>query len=134
MTTEDSQTPSRSGHAAPRILIVEDDSLTREFVSDLIESFGYPVAVAADGMKAMRMIDELPTIELIFTDIHMPSLDGLMLADMVKLHRPKLKILYTTGGHHVGKVKAEAGILHGNILPKPYRPEQLRQELERLLE
>jgi DNA-binding NtrC family response regulator len=52
---------------------------------------------------------------------------------MVKQHRPKLKILYTTGGHGVSRVKAEAGILHGNILAKPYRPDDLRREIERIL-
>ncbi len=120
--------------AGPRILVVEDDPLTRKFVADLIQSFGYTVAETSDGMEAMRLIEEQPTILLVFTDINMPGVDGLMLADMVKLHRPKLKILYTTGGHHIGRVKAEAGILHGNILEKPYRPEQLRREIERILE
>ena len=57
-----------------------------------------------------------------------------MLADMVKQHRPKLKILYTTGGHGVSRLKSEAGILHGNILAKPYRPEELRREIEHILD
>ena len=43
------------------------------------------------------------------------------------------KILYTTGGHCISRMKAEAGILHGNILAKPYRPAELRREIERLL-
>ena len=117
-----------------RILVVEDDELTRAFVLDLIESFGYTTAAAADGMEAMKLIEDIPTIALVFTDIAMPGVDGIMLADMVKQHRPKLKILYTTGGHGVPKVKAEAGILHGNILAKPYRADELRREIERLLD
>jgi CheY-like chemotaxis protein len=120
--------------AQPSILIVEDDDLTREFVADLIESFGYGVAAAANGMEAIRMIEEIPTITLVFTDITMPGLDGIVLADMVKQHRPKLKILYTTGGQGVSRIKSEAGILHGNIMAKPYRPEELRQEIERILD
>src|SRR5580700_6734710 len=117
----------------PRILVVEDDPLTREFVADMIGSFGYSVVAAADGIEAMRIIEESPTIALVFTDISLPSVDGLMLADMVKLHRPKVKIIYTTGGHQVSRVKSEAGILHGNIVEKPYHPEQLRTEIERLI-
>ena len=117
-----------------RILVVEDDELTRAFVVDLIESFGYVAASAADGMEAMKLIEDIPTIALVFTDIAMPGVDGIMLADMVKQHRPKLKILYTTGGHGVPRVKAEAGILHGNILAKPYRADELRREIERLLD
>src|ERR1700675_123772 len=117
----------------PRILVVEDDDLTREFVIDLITSFGYPVSAAANAMEAMRMIEDTPSIGLVFTDIGMPGVDGIMLADMVKQHRPKLKILYTTGGHGVNRLRSEAGILHGNILQKPYRPDQLKAEIERIL-
>ena len=117
-----------------QILVVEDDTLTRTFVVDLIESFGYPVVAACDGMDAMRILADTPTIMLVFTDISMPGVDGIKLADMVKQHRPKLKILYTTGGHGVSRVKSEAGILHGNILAKPYRADDLRREIERLLD
>jgi CheY-like chemotaxis protein len=117
----------------PHILVVEDDELTRAFVIDLITSFGYPVTASANAMEAMRTIEDIPSIGLVFTDIGMPGVDGIMLADMIKQHRPKLKILYTTGGHGVHRVKAEAGILHGNILAKPYRPDDLLREIERIL-
>ena len=117
----------------PQILVVEDDELTREFVVDLIHSFGYSVAAAANAMEAMKTLEETPSLALVFTDVTMPGVDGIMLADMVKQHRPKLKILYTTGGHGVLRMRAEAGILHGNILAKPYRAGDLRREIERIL-
>jgi CheY-like chemotaxis protein len=119
--------------SAPHILVVEDDALTREFVVDLIQSFGYAVTAAAEALEAMKTIEETPSIVLVFTDMAMPGLDGIMLADMVKQHRPQVKILYTTGGTAISRMKAEAGILHGNILAKPYRPNDLRREIERLL-
>jgi CheY-like chemotaxis protein len=118
---------------APRILVVEDNNLTREFVVDLIASFGYDVVSAEDGIEAMRVIGETPSIELVFTDVSIPGVDGIVLADMVKQHRPTLKILYTTGGQGIVRLKTEAGILHGNVLTKPYRPEELRVEIARLL-
>ena len=117
----------------PRILVVEDDPLTRPFVVELIESFGYGVVSAVNGLEAMRMIEENPTISLVFTDINMPGFDGIVLADMVKQHRPNLKILYTTGGQEVSRVRSGAGILHGNILRKPYRPTELKSEIENLI-
>jgi CheY-like chemotaxis protein len=123
-----------TAESRPCILVVEDDDLTREFVVDLIKSFGYGVAAAPNGMEAIRMIEDIPTITLVFIDITMPGLDGIVLADMVKQHRPKLKILYTTGGQGISRLKAEAGILHGNILAKPYRPEELRREIVRILD
>jgi len=117
----------------PQILVVEDDELTREFVVDLIQSFGYVIAAASEAMEAMKTLEETPSIVLVFTDVAMPGVDGIMLADMVKQHRPRLKILYTTGGGAVSRMKSEAGILHGNILAKPYRPADLKREIERLL-
>lgn len=117
----------------PRILVVEDDELVREFAVRLIRSLGYPVASAADGMEAMRVIEESPTIDLLFTDIVMPGVDGIILADMVKQRRPVLKILYTTGYRDIARAKSEAGILHGRILEKPYRPAELEAEIRRLL-
>jgi CheY-like chemotaxis protein len=123
-----------TAESGPCILVVEDDDLTREFVVDLIKSFGYGVVAAPNGMEAIRMIEDIPMITLVFTDITMPGLDGIVLADMVKQHRPKVKILYTTGGQGISRLKAEAGILHGNILAKPYRPEELRREIERILD
>ncbi len=113
----------------PKILVVEDDPLTRDFVIDLIKSFGYSATSATDGLQAMRLIEDFPSIELVFTDIRMPVVDGIVLADMLKHHRPNIKILYTTGGDGVHKVKAEAGVLHGSFLMKPYRPEQLRDHI-----
>jgi DNA-binding NtrC family response regulator len=116
-----------------RILVVEDNDLMRAYVTDLIESFGYSVVAATNSMDAMRAIGEDDNIAMVFTDITMPGLDGIVLADMVKQHRPQLKILYTTGGNGVSRAKSDAGVLHGNILAKPYRPDELRMEIERIL-
>ena len=117
-----------------KILVVEDHELTRQFVADMITSFGYSVIGAADGMEAIKLIEEIPSIELVFTDITMPGVDGIILGDMIKQHRPRLSVLYTTGGGAVDRVKADAGILHGNILAKPYRSDQLRAEIARILD
>jgi CheY-like chemotaxis protein len=122
-----------SDSSPPQILVVEDDELMREFVVDLIRSFGYSATSAGNAMEAMETIGEAPSIVLVFTDVAMPGVDGIMLADMVKQHRPRLKILYTTGGSAISRMKSEAGILHGNILAKPYRPSDLKREIERLL-
>jgi len=119
----------KSDKPAPLILVVEDDDLTRHFVVELIESFGYPVVAAASGQEAMRVIGQTPSLALVFTDLGLPGFGGIVLADMVKQHRPKLKILYTTGGVGINQIKAEAGILHGNVLRKPYMPDELRSAI-----
>lgn len=116
-----------------RILVVEDDELVREFAVGLLKTLGYAVASAADGMEAMRIVEEVSSIDLVFTDIVMPGVDGIILADMIKQRRPNLKILYTTGFRDIARAKSAAGILHGKILEKPYRPAELESEIQRLL-
>ena len=133
LETRDDSDDEALQDADPRILVVEDDELVREFAVRLIKSLGYPVACAADGMEAMRIIEESSTIDLLFTDIVMPGVDGIILADMVKQRRPMLKILYTTGYRDIARAKSEAGILHGRIIEKPYRPAELESEIRRLL-
>ncbi len=119
--------------AMPRVLVVEDNDLTRNFVVEMIESFGYPVAAASNSLEAMRVLAQTPSLGLVFTDIVLPGLDGIVLADMVKQHRPKLKILYTTGQADIHQIRADAGIMHGDILRKPYIPELLRSRIKDLL-
>jgi CheY-like chemotaxis protein len=117
----------------PRILVVEDEEAVREFAVELLKSLGYGVVSANDGITAMHLLEETPTIDLVFTDVVMPGLDGIVLADMAKRRRPGVKILYATGFRDVAGAKARAGILHGNILQKPYRATELQIEIQRLL-
>ena len=127
-------TELRSGDSrGAQILVVEDDDLVRIFAVKLIESLGYAVTNAGNGMEAMRVLEETSSIELIFTDIVMPGVDGIVLADMVKRRRPQLKVLYATGYRDIARARNEAGILHGKILEKPYRPAELEREIRELL-
>jgi CheY-like chemotaxis protein len=121
------------GDLLPQILVVEDEPLVREFALDLLSSLGYAVLGAHDAISAMRLLEDTPSLDLIFTDIVMPGVDGIVLADMAIRRRPALKILYATGFRDLAGAKAKAGILHGKILEKPYRAADLRQEIERLL-
>lgn len=119
--------------APPRILVVDDDDAVRAFAVDFLMSLGYPVASANGGMSAMRLVSETPSLDLVFTDIVMPGLSGIVLADMVKKRRPELKILYATGYRDIAAAEAEAGVIHGKILEKPYRPSELEIEVQHLL-
>jgi CheY-like chemotaxis protein len=57
----------------------------------------------------------------------MPGIDGFMLADMAKVSRPDLKVIYATG--YSDEVNTKPGVRHGTILEKPYSPERLREEV-----
>jgi CheY-like chemotaxis protein len=108
------------------ILVVEDDAMVRRYVMTQIQSLGYTTLEASNASDALRIIDDVPAIDLLFTDVIMPgSMNGRQLVDEACKRRPDLKTLYTSGYtenaivHH-GRL--DSGVL---LLAKPYRKTEL---------
>jgi PAS domain S-box-containing protein len=108
------------------VLVVEDDTLVRRYVMTQIESLGYTTLEAANASDALRFIDEVAAIDLLFTDVIMPGpMNGRQLVDEALKRRPGLKTLFTSGYtenaivHH-GRL--DSGVL---LLAKPYRKSEL---------
>jgi PAS domain S-box-containing protein len=108
------------------ILVVEDDTMVRHYVVTQIESLGYTTLEAANASEALRIVDEAPAIDLLFTDVIMPGgMNGRQLVEEALRRRPELKTLYTSGYtenaivHH-GRL--DSGVL---LLVKPYRKTEL---------
>ncbi len=68
---------------APRILLVDDEELNREYMSELLEEKGYRVVTAVDGLDALDRLRAEP-FDLLVTDLNMPRLDGLGLLRKVQ--------------------------------------------------
>jgi CheY-like chemotaxis protein len=115
----------------PPLLVVENDAGVRDIAESVLADAGNPVLVAEDGMTAFRLLERHPKIALMFVDIMMPRINGLMLADMARMRRPDIKILYTTG--YGDTVSRQPGYRYGPILAKPYRPQQLVAAVDRAL-
>ena len=91
--------PQRMPHArnAETVLVVEDEPGVREMSVDALRELGYAVVHADGPRQALRLIEQQPQIDLIFTDIVMPEMDGRELADAARAMRPEIKVVYTTG-------------------------------------
>jgi CheY-like chemotaxis protein len=113
------------------ILVVDDDDGVRELAATILGDAGYRVLEAANGQRAIQLFEANPDIDLIFTDIVMPGLDGFKLADIAKFRRPEIRILYATAFMEYAHEKL--GVVHGEVLLKPYRPSQLEQVVEKTL-
>jgi CheY-like chemotaxis protein len=110
--------------SAKTILVVDDDPDVRELSVLFLGEFGYNVLEAGDGEEGLALLREHPEIDLLFTDIVMPRLDGVTLAHLAKELRPNLHVIYVTGfAERVRELRGEP--LHGMVLPKPFRPKQL---------
>lgn len=83
-----------------RLLVVDDSPLTRELLVSLLESVGYEIDQAADGVEALERL-EREVVDAVVTDLEMPRLDGLELTRRLKVH-PTLKrlpvVIVTTRG------------------------------------
>ena len=59
-----------------RVLVVDDDPLIRDTMSEILEESGYHVATAAHGGEALRLLQDEPRPDAIILDLMMPVMDG----------------------------------------------------------
>ena len=105
----------------PIVLVVEDDPVVRDFAVAACRECGCSVYEAGDGEQALRLLEQHPDIQLLFTDVGLPGgMNGRQLAGAATARRPDLKVLYMTG------YTANAIVHHGvidagvNFLGKPF--------------
>jgi two-component system cell cycle sensor histidine kinase/response regulator CckA len=117
------------------VLVVEDNDLVRLVASRILAANGYQVLEAADGSAALRLFAaQQGRIALVMTDLILPEMTGRELADKLRMARPDLKIVYTSGYTentivHQGMV--DAGV---HFLPKPYLPAALLEKIRAVLD
>ena len=116
--------------ALPTILLVDDETTVREVVAQMLSDSGFQVMTASSGTDALRIIYQR-SIDLLFTDIIMPGIDGVELAKRARQVRPELKVLFATG--YAQKAFERDAIRRGRVIYKPFRREQLLAEVESAL-
>jgi CheY-like chemotaxis protein len=103
------------------VLLVEDHSGIRDAVGVLLREHGFRVLLAGDGGEAVRLLAE-HRVDLLFTDIAMPGINGFDLAQLAKTMCPGLSVLCITGDTEGARGK---GMLYGRILLKPVRADEI---------
>ncbi|MDX1764507.1 MAG: response regulator [bacterium] len=117
-----------------KILIVDDDTITRKFVSFILRASGFEVTCACDGLEALEML-ALGTVDLVVTDLNMPKMDGLELIRNIRDdHRyatlPVI-MLTTEGDAEARQAAAAAGV--SGYLVKPVSGEELAEKIRTCL-
>jgi len=115
----------------PAILLVDDDVFLLTLTAELLSGLGYEVATARNGGEALAVLDHGYSVDVLVTDVQMPSLNGFELARCAQALRPKLAVLYCTGRAEM--IVDEMPAL-GPILGKPVPVERLHQEITRVRE
>jgi two-component system cell cycle sensor histidine kinase/response regulator CckA len=118
------------------ILLVEDDELVRDLANRLLKQLGYRVLVAVNGEDALHVAREHDgeKIHLLLADIVMPQMGGKELAIKLKILRPDVKVLYTSG--YADDAIAHHGFLNPGIhfLQKPFSLKTLSQKVREVLD
>ncbi|MFB9290444.1 response regulator [Pseudoduganella plicata] len=112
--------PARSDAVAQRVLVVEDNPDAQDLLCQMLDLIGY----AASGTgSAEGALERLGAFDILLTDVHLPGMSGVALAQHARMHHPTLRIVFVTG--------AEAPQLPfpTTALRKPYSIDQLRQAL-----
>ena len=114
-----SSPPLALPHGTETLLLVENDPSLREMAGRLLERLGYSVLVAANGMNALNVIEQRGNsrLDLLFTDIAMPQMDGKELSDRVRGFHPEIKVLFTSGYRENAVV--HQGLLTPGVAPPP---------------
>ena len=116
------------------ILLAEDDSSLRTFLSKALGKAGHMVTSCEDGVEAIAAL-ELREYDLLLADIVMPGIDGIELAQRATAHLPDIKVLFITGFAAVALNAQKTGAnRNAKILSKPFYLRELVQEVDRILQ
>ncbi len=113
-----------------RILLAEDDDAMRAYLSRALENAGYDVTAVDRGTAALPYL-ETQTFDLLLSDIIMPEMDGIELAQRSADISPGTKVMFITGFAAV-TLKANRAAPQARVLSKPFHLKDLVLEVERL--
>ncbi len=115
-----------------RILLAEDDQVMREYLTRALEKSGYAVTAVDRGTAAIPLLETEP-FDLLLTDIVMPEMDGIELAQKAGEMCPDLRVMFITGFAAV-TLKAGKSMPHARVLSKPFHLRDLVLEVDRMFE
>ena len=115
-----------------RILLAEDEEAMRTYLARALENAGYDVVAVDRGTAALPLLED-GSVDLLLSDIVMPEMDGIELAQRCGEISPRTKVMFITGFAAV-TLKASRETPHANVLSKPFHLRDLVLEVERVFE
>jgi signal transduction histidine kinase/CheY-like chemotaxis protein len=122
-------------HNRRTVLLVEDQEDVRRLAKTILKKHGYDVIEAANGAEAcLRSKEYLGEIHLLLTDVVMPGMNGKELSDQLRIERPRIKTLFSSG--YTADVIAHRGLLEPHVayLPKPFNADTLSAKVREVLQ
>ena len=126
--------PVRRRKGSERLLVIEDQDSVRTLIVQALKQDGYQVIEAASGEEALRIAASLPEpIQALVTDVIMPHMSGLVVAERLKSIWPGTRVLFMSG--YVDATKPGGFEEPGTaFIQKPFLPDDLTRSLRDLLD
>jgi two-component system cell cycle response regulator CpdR len=115
-----------------KILLAEDDDSMRLYLARALERVGYAVVSVDRGTAALPLL-ESDRFDLLLTDIVMPELDGIELAQKAAVIAPEMRVMFITGFAAVA-LKAGKASPDAKVLSKPFHLRDLVAEVDRMFQ
>ncbi len=133
-TNEAPRHPPRSSLPTGMVLIVDDEPAIRATAGAMLESLGFKVLEATNGIEAVELYKARgKDIILVLLDLTMPRMDGMSAFNAIHEMNPLAKVILSSGYNRKEALQPFLGIGPAGFLKKPYQYKDLRIELEKLL-
>ena len=118
----------QQAESSEKVLVVDDQPEVLEMVAEIFRSLGFDVLTAGDGRSALNVLTRESNVQLLFSDVVMPGMNGIELATQVKDRFPAMKIVLASG-----YPPPDAGHLEDfDFLPKPFSMADVAKKLRTL--
>ena len=115
------------------ILIVDDEPALAKVAEKILQSSGYQTFCVENGNAALNILEEHP-VDLVFSDVIMPEMNGYTLANIIREKYPQIKIQLTSGFNDQTHETLSDKQLHEQLLQKPVRSKELLQRIRSLFD
>jgi two-component system cell cycle sensor histidine kinase/response regulator CckA len=116
------------------VLVVDDEAPLRELICEALEASGYTARGATGAEQAMEIVESSDKLDLLLTDVGLPTLGGPELANQLEALRPGLKVLFISG--YTDDAIVPHGVLPASraFLQKPFTIDALLRKVRGLLD
>ena len=118
-----------------KVLVAEDDEISRQIIVDIVESLGLIAIQSSNGKIALEILLDSPDIALLISDIMMPELDGMMLIKILRGKRTfaELPIIIISGVAAINEIHDILELGPSIFLDKPLDTSELKKNIGDLL-
>jgi DNA-binding NtrC family response regulator len=125
--------PLQADNPKRRILLVDDDEDIRSLVRAFLQSDGHEVFSCGDGHRASELFHKRNDIDLLLTDLQMPGISGIVLADQLTALRPSLPVIIMSGMVLNEELQSIIASNRWRFLEKPFQVPKLLDTVHELL-